>query len=37
LNPKMKYIGISSIEINGHFINYFVLSSWIIKWEEMEI
>ena len=27
LNPKMKYIGISSIEINGHFINYFVLSS----------
>ena len=27
LNPKMKNIGISSVEINGQFINYFVLSS----------
>ena len=30
LNPKMKNIGISSVEINGQFVNYFVLSSWII-------
>ena len=27
LNPKMKNIGISSVEINGQFVNYFVLSS----------
>jgi len=27
LNPNMKYIGISSVEINEHYVNYFVLSS----------
>ena len=27
LNPKMKYIGISSIEINGSFVCYITLSS----------
>ena len=27
LNPKMKNIGISSVEINGQFVNYFVLST----------
>ena len=27
LNPKMKYIGISSVEINGHFVCYLTLST----------
>ena len=27
LDPKMKYIGISSIEINGNFVCYITLSS----------
>ena len=26
LNPKMKYIGLSSVEIDGKFMNYIVLS-----------
>lgn len=31
LDPKMKYIGISSTLINGHFICYVALSSGILK------
>ena len=27
LNPNMKYIGISSVQINDDYVNYFVLST----------
>ena len=27
LNPNMKYIGISSVEIDDDYVNYFVLSA----------
>lgn len=31
LNPNMKYIGISSVEINGHFVCYLTLSNCVYK------